>query len=52
MLLPSKAHADIAGTDVIKDLIFRRRKDGETPNQHEWYTTGTVGYHGVSATTP
>lgn len=35
--LPNGAHKDAAGTDVATDvLIFRKRKDGETPGDDSW----------------
>lgn len=42
--LPSGAHRGAAGTDVVTDLlIFRRRKDGESPGDSTWLGTEVIG---------
>lgn len=44
--LPSKAHRDAAGTDVVTDLlIFRKRKPGEAPGDTRWVGTSPALDH-------
>ncbi|MFP8886826.1 DEAD/DEAH box helicase family protein [Streptomyces mangrovi] len=38
--LPARAHAAAAGTDVVTDVLFlRRRMDGEEPGDNAWLTS-------------
>ncbi len=40
--LPGGAHRQMAGTDVVSDvLVFRKRADGETPGDDSWTMSST-----------
>lgn len=51
--LPSGAHSEIAGTEVVTDvLLFRVRKDGEAPQPFTWEHSQRQVLPGSSETVP